>query len=172
MLLFTSPFTPMLFMGEEWAAATPWQFFTSHPEPDLADAVGAGAAGPSSPGTAGPRPTSPIRRIPETFARSKLDWAERDEPDHAADAGGLPGPDRAAPPHRDLSDPRLDLVDVAIGDDVARIRRGTHTVLVNVGAGPATVDAVGALVYATDPAIQLGDGALRLPPESGAILGC
>ena len=29
------PFTPMLFMGEEWAASTPWQFFTSHPEPEL-----------------------------------------------------------------------------------------------------------------------------------------
>ena len=24
-----SPFTPMIFMGEEWGARTPWQFFTS-----------------------------------------------------------------------------------------------------------------------------------------------
>ena len=30
---------PMLFMGEEWGARTPWQFFTDHPEPDLAAAV-------------------------------------------------------------------------------------------------------------------------------------
>src|SRR5262249_53569348 len=30
-LLFTAPFTPMVFMGEEWAASTPWQYFTSHP---------------------------------------------------------------------------------------------------------------------------------------------
>lgn len=34
-----SPFTPMLFMGEEFAASTPWQFFTSHPEEDLGEAV-------------------------------------------------------------------------------------------------------------------------------------
>ncbi len=34
-LVLTSPFTPMLFMGEEWGATTPWQFFTSHPEPEL-----------------------------------------------------------------------------------------------------------------------------------------
>ncbi len=41
-LLLTAPFTPMLFMGEEWAASTPWQFFTSHPEPELATAVAQG----------------------------------------------------------------------------------------------------------------------------------
>ena len=30
-LLLTAPFTPMLWMGEEWAASTRWPFFTSHP---------------------------------------------------------------------------------------------------------------------------------------------
>ena len=29
-LLLTSPFTPMLFMGEEWGARTPWNFFSDH----------------------------------------------------------------------------------------------------------------------------------------------
>ena len=29
-LLLLSPFTPMLFMGEEWGARTPWQFFSDH----------------------------------------------------------------------------------------------------------------------------------------------
>ena len=32
----------MLFMGEEWAASTPWQFFTSHPEPELGRATAEG----------------------------------------------------------------------------------------------------------------------------------
>ncbi|MGH8860478.1 MAG: malto-oligosyltrehalose trehalohydrolase [Jatrophihabitantaceae bacterium] len=41
-LLLTSPFTPMLWMGEEWAASTRWPFFTSHPEPELAEATGRG----------------------------------------------------------------------------------------------------------------------------------
>ena len=41
-LLLTSPFTPMLWMGEEWAASTRWPFFTSHPEPELAEATGKG----------------------------------------------------------------------------------------------------------------------------------
>ena len=42
MLTVLSPFTPMLFMGEEWAASTPWQFFTSHPEPELGRATAEG----------------------------------------------------------------------------------------------------------------------------------
>ena len=32
----------MLWMGEEWAASTRWPFFTSHPEPELAEATGKG----------------------------------------------------------------------------------------------------------------------------------
>ena len=31
----------MLFMGEEWGATTPWQFFTAHPEPELGRATAA-----------------------------------------------------------------------------------------------------------------------------------
>ena len=42
LLTLTSPFTPMLFQGEEWAASTPFQFFTSHPEPELGEATAAG----------------------------------------------------------------------------------------------------------------------------------
>ena len=38
-LVFTSAFTPMLFMGEEWGARTPWQFFSHFPDAGLRDAV-------------------------------------------------------------------------------------------------------------------------------------
>ena len=44
LVTLTSPFTPMLFMGEEWGASTPFAFFTSHPEPDLGRAVSRGPA--------------------------------------------------------------------------------------------------------------------------------
>jgi maltooligosyltrehalose trehalohydrolase len=32
-LLLCAPETPLLFMGQEWAASTPFQYFTDHPEP-------------------------------------------------------------------------------------------------------------------------------------------
>jgi maltooligosyltrehalose trehalohydrolase len=38
-LVMMSPFTPMLFQGEEWAAQTPFLYFTDHHEPELAEAV-------------------------------------------------------------------------------------------------------------------------------------
>ena len=110
-LVLTSPFTPMLFMGEEWAASTPWQYFTSHEEPELAEAVRRG-------------------RRREFAAHG---WAAEDVPDPQAlstvgvDAG-LVGAFRGAHTrdagwYRELialrraepwlSDPRLDLVSVA-----------------------------------------------------------
>lgn len=38
-LVLLSPYTPMLFQGEEWGTRTPFQFFTDHSEPELAAAV-------------------------------------------------------------------------------------------------------------------------------------
>ena len=35
-LVMTSPFVPMIFQGEEWAASTPFLYFTNHTEPELA----------------------------------------------------------------------------------------------------------------------------------------
>ena len=41
-LLLTTPFTPLLFQGEEWAASTPFQYFTDHADPGLGKAVAEG----------------------------------------------------------------------------------------------------------------------------------
>ena len=60
-LVLASPYTTMLFMGEEWGASTPFQFFSSHPEPELARAPPRGAR-PSSPNTAGTQTIFPTRR--------------------------------------------------------------------------------------------------------------
>ena len=41
-LALGSPYTGMLFMGEEWGSSSPFQFFSSHPEPELARATAEG----------------------------------------------------------------------------------------------------------------------------------
>jgi maltooligosyltrehalose trehalohydrolase len=78
-MTIAGPFTPMLFMGEEWGASTPWQFFTSHPEPELAGATAAGRIAEFErmgwDGSLVPDPQDA-----GTFARSKLNWAERTSP--------------------------------------------------------------------------------------------
>ena len=42
--LLTSPFVPMLFMGEEYADPAPFPYFVSHTEPELVEAVRSGRA--------------------------------------------------------------------------------------------------------------------------------
>src|SRR5690606_28358790 len=81
-LTVLSPSTPMLFMGEEWAASTPWQFFTGHPEPELGEATAAGRIAEFE--RMGWDPDAvPDPQDPATFTRSKLDWAEPGREPHA-----------------------------------------------------------------------------------------
>ena len=81
-LTLLGPFTPMLFMGEEWGAKTPWQFFTSHPEKELGEATAKGRIAEFARMGWDPA-TVPDPQDPETFLRSKLDWSELAEPEHA-----------------------------------------------------------------------------------------
>ncbi|QJU52900.1 malto-oligosyltrehalose trehalohydrolase [Herbiconiux sp. KACC 21604] len=80
-LTLLGPFTPMLFMGEEWAASTPWQFFTSHPEPELGEATATGRIAEFE-RMGWDESAVPDPQDPETFTRSKLDWHELDDPAH------------------------------------------------------------------------------------------
>ena len=75
-LVLTSPFTPMLFMGEEWGARTPWQYFADHAG-DLGKAVSAGRRGEF---IAHGWDTSeiPDPHAESTYRASQLDWTERD----------------------------------------------------------------------------------------------
>ena len=79
--MLTSPFTPMLFMGEEWGARTPWQFFTSHPEPELGKATAEGRIGEFAE-HGWDADVVPDPQDPETFTRSKLDWSELAQEPH------------------------------------------------------------------------------------------
>ncbi|MCB7138096.1 malto-oligosyltrehalose trehalohydrolase [Cellulosimicrobium marinum] len=83
-LVLVSPFTPMLFMGEEWGASTPWQFFTDHDDPELARAIREGRAAEfSGHGWDGEGAPVPDPQDPATRDASVLDWTERTEGEHA-----------------------------------------------------------------------------------------
>ncbi|HET9052082.1 MAG TPA: malto-oligosyltrehalose trehalohydrolase [Candidatus Dormibacteraeota bacterium] len=77
------PFTPMLFMGEEWGATTPFQYFTDHTDAELAAAVSRGRR--SEFAAFGWRPEDvPDPQDHATFARSRLDWTEPEREPHAS----------------------------------------------------------------------------------------
>jgi maltooligosyltrehalose trehalohydrolase len=171
-LLFTSPFTPMLFMGEEWAASTPWQYFTSHPEPELGAAVAAGRRGEFS--RHGWRPEEvPDPQDPATFTRSKLDWEELELREHAEMLTAYRELIALRRRHPDLSDPRLDRVDVAYGEHHVVIRRGRCIVVANFGSEPVTIDVPGdgvQTLYATSGDANTGSTSVRLPAEAAAVV--
>jgi maltooligosyltrehalose trehalohydrolase len=74
-LILLSPFTPMLFMGEEYGETRPFMFFTDHDEP-LGSAVSEGRmsefAGHGWEGLYGGTVTVPDPQDRQTFMRSKL----------------------------------------------------------------------------------------------------
>jgi maltooligosyltrehalose trehalohydrolase len=85
-LLCLVPQTPMLFMGQEWGASTPFQFFTDH-SVELGRAITKGRrrefrdfAAFRDPGLL---ETIPDPQAEETFLNSKLRWEELPKPEHA-----------------------------------------------------------------------------------------
>jgi maltooligosyltrehalose trehalohydrolase len=80
-LLLLAPETPLLFMGQEWAASTPFLYFTDH-EPALGRKVTEGRREEfkAFPAFASPelRQRIPDPQAAATFARSRLDWSERE----------------------------------------------------------------------------------------------
>ncbi|MFP5282607.1 MAG: malto-oligosyltrehalose trehalohydrolase [Actinomycetes bacterium] len=81
LVTLAAPATPMIFMGEEWGADTPWAFFTSHPEPELAEAVRRGRREEFA-AMNWDLSSVPDPQDPATFSRSKLDWTEPENGDH------------------------------------------------------------------------------------------
>ncbi|MEX2583527.1 MAG: malto-oligosyltrehalose trehalohydrolase, partial [Gemmatimonadota bacterium] len=85
-LLLTAPYTPMLWMGQEWAASTPFLYFTEHPE-ELGRRVTAGRREEFKRFSAFRDPELrqriPDPQDPTTFQASKLKWEEREQEGHA-----------------------------------------------------------------------------------------
>ncbi|MFB7229550.1 malto-oligosyltrehalose trehalohydrolase [Streptomyces fimicarius] len=179
-LVLTGPFTPMLFMGEEWGARTPWQFFTDHTDPELAEAVRNGRRREF--GAHGwDEEEIPDPQDPATRDRSVLDWTEPEREPHArllAWYRELIALRRTLP---DLHDPDLASVKTAFDEDARwfAYRRGDLRVVVNLAGEPAAIPlglgrhrrSGGRVLAAWEPVEAPGaDGVLRLPPESCVVL--
>jgi maltooligosyltrehalose trehalohydrolase len=165
----------MIFQGEEWGAATRFQYFTDHEDPDLAEAVREGrqrefAAFGWAPGDiADPQD-------PETFYRSRLDWDETDREPHAAWLRwhkSLIGLRRETP---DLTDGRLDRVRIRYHekDKWMVMQRGSTTVAANLNEQAQRVPLPagrGEILLQSDARIGLWNGSLYMPPDSVVIMG-
>lgn len=195
-LVLLSPFSPLLFMGEEWGTRTPWQFFTDHPETDLAAAVRDGRrrefGGHGWEVLYGGDIEVPDPQDPATFRGSVLTREELDDPAHPEHA-------RLLDWYRTLIAVRRSVPDLASGDLAATdlvwggaserdqedvpwdgwmvLHRGSARVVINLSgeevAVPVHTDDALDAVAAWDPASlePTPGGALVLtPPRSVVVL--
>jgi maltooligosyltrehalose trehalohydrolase len=171
-LLLTSPFTPMLFQGEEWAASTPFQYFTDFADLDLGRAVRDGRRQEFAAFGWNPEEV-PDPQDPATFERSKLDWGELRDPSHESMLDwyrALIRLRRRLPAPRD---PAGGGVMVEIDDALRRIvfEREGVSVRVNLGEEDWNVTIPdGFKLAAASERIDRSRGGLRLPPSSVVVL--
>jgi maltooligosyltrehalose trehalohydrolase len=161
--MLLSPFTPMIFMGEEYGEEAPFQFFTDHIDRRIADATREGRRREFASFTAFAGEEVPDPQDPATFERSKLT--------RRADR-------RLAGLYADLLRVRRELppggVDAVAFDEDARwlaVDRGPFRLCANFAgrARAVPVPAAAAVVLATH-AVDLAGGRVRLPARAGALI--
>lgn len=133
-LLLTSPYTPMLFMGEEFDASTPWQYFTDHSEEWLAESIREGRQAEfAEHGWSG---NVPDPQDPGTVETSTLNWADLDDPGRRELFGWYRTLLRLRKLIGPIRDAELGEGAVAREGDLLLVRRGLLEVLANLGAVP------------------------------------
>ena len=169
-LALLTPFTAMLFMGEEWAASTPFQFFSSHPEPDIAAATREGRKAEFAE-HGWDADEVPDPQAPETFERSKLNWAERDEGEHSRMLALYRDLIALRRAESDLADYRLDHLEVDYDEDARWIvlYRGKLAIACNLGPDSVAVPVTGQVVYAWGTP-RVGSTGAALDGHSFAVL--
>jgi maltooligosyltrehalose trehalohydrolase len=180
LLLLSLPMTPLLFMGQEWAASSPFLYFTDHDE-ELGRLVREGRRAEFAHFGAFGEPAAaaevPDPQAEETFRRSQLNWNERTAPVHARTLELY----RAALALRKndpvLADPSRERLQAEAHDTWLMVRRWSSAdvrlILVNFGHEPVSLSSLpmaaelsrAKLLLATEPA----DDSSCLAPRSAAI---
>jgi maltooligosyltrehalose trehalohydrolase len=172
-LVFTAPFIPMIFQGEEFAASTPFLYFADHEDPEMAKAVKNGRRGEFAAFGWNPEDIPDPEDV-ETFRRSKLNWDEVHEGRH----------EEMLDWYRRLIQLRRESVslnDGSPGHVKARfnergrllvMERGAVAVMCNFGSQPAELAHPRdlPLLLASRPGVEIKEGSVILPSESVAIL--
>lgn len=160
-----SPSTPMLFMGEEHGEDAPFQFFTDHRDPFIADATRDGRRAEFAGLADGGDVPDPQAR--STFEASRLTRA---------------GDPQLGDLYARLIALRVRFTSPTTATDLdedarwLRVERGAWCLVANFGPEPTAVPCPpGAIEVATDPAARphrttAGDPAILLPARSGALV--
>jgi len=172
-IVLTSPFVPMIFQGEEFAASTPFQYFADHEDEEMAKAVSAGRKREFA-AFGWDESVIPDPEDPETFQRSKLNWDEVGDGKHAemlAWYTKLIHIRRGSP---SLNDGDTNHIKVRCDAEERWlvINRGLVEVIANLGPKAAEFDVPNGyrIVAQSHPEVELSDSTITLPKDTLAIL--
>ena len=168
-LVMSAPLTPLIFQGEEWAASSPFLYFTDH-EDELGRLVFEGRKKEFT--AFGWKPEEiPNPQDQATFVRSRLEWDEIAEPKHAGILSW----------YRELIALRRSVVDFVSGDtkvDFSEegrwlvLRRGRFLTALSVAPNAVTLPVLPAaeIILRSSDEVSLAHDMLVLPPDSVAVL--
>jgi maltooligosyltrehalose trehalohydrolase len=167
-----SPFIPMLFMGEEYGEKAPFQYFTSHSDSDLIEAVRRGRIEEFDDFEWEGEPPDPHDE--QTFERSKLRWECLQREEHRMIRRlyrALLRLRRETPALRTLD---LSVVETHADEAhrVLLVRRDSVLLAFNFGEKTATIEipfAPASWKAMLDTGAKIEGGRITLPPSSFAL---
>jgi maltooligosyltrehalose trehalohydrolase len=173
-LVFTSPFIPMLFQGEEFGASSPFQYFTHHDDPELARRVSEGRKNEFKAFGWSPEQV-PDPQDQATFQRSKLNWDEIAREPHSLLLEWHKQLIRIRRTHPPLTDGQVEDVDVRFDEKAAwlTVKRGAIQVVCNLSAKRQAIsvaEKTAQVELCSDPGHRLIGHSIELPGEAVAIL--
>jgi maltooligosyltrehalose trehalohydrolase len=171
-LVMMSPFVPLIFEGEEFAASTPFLYFADHEE-EMARAVSEGRKREFAAfGFAEAQIPDPEK--PETFERSKLKWEEIGEGTHAEMLRWYRELIRFRRRSASLNDGDLGHTKVRFDEDKRWLAmdRGNVRVVLNLGDGDASFEMPEGFRVALKSrnGVSVLDAKVLLPPKTLAVL--
>ena len=172
LLLLTSPYVPLLFAGEEWAASTPFLYFSDH-EAGLGRRVTEGRRAEFA-GFGWDPADVPDPQAEATFTASRLRWEERSDPPHAAMIDWYRALIRLRRDHPELGcgDFRDSRVLTEAGSGWLMVERGGHLIAANLGQQRAAIPAPGwgpAQPLAVTGEATVESDTLLLGPDSAGV---
>lgn len=172
-LTMTSAYTPMLFMGEEWASTTPFQFFSDHQDPELGEAIRTGRRAEFAE-FGWDAEDIPDPQDHATRDASVLRWTDLDDEHHRRMLRWYQDLIQTRARESELRDDALNRVGVTVdeGAETLVMTRGSIRVLVNLSGEGRTIQA-GAPVHEVIlswGAAEAANDRVHLEPDSVVLV--
>ena len=171
-LVLTAPYVPMLFMGEEWAASSPFLYFADHEDEQMRRSVAEGRRREFA--AFGFEGDVPNPEDAKTFKDSALRWDEQHEGDHADMLAWVKALIKLRRNNVAFNDGDTNTLEIK-SDDAARtltMERDEARIVLNLGEQPHSFDLLEGeqLKLVSRAGVEVRNDSIELPPVTLAIL--